>query len=287
MTENKINSEQEIVKYYDQTEYDYRIAWYKEDNPALHFGFYDKEEADSHYEALNHTNKVLANKIGVQDGDKILDAGCGLGGSTFWLAKNYKVDVVGITLPASQVKTCEERAASLKFKGTTKFKQADYTKTPFKNESFDVVWACESVCHASQKNDFYKEAFRILKPGGRIVLAEYIRRERPLSQANEKILRHKWLYNWAIDDIDTENEHYKNLENVGFENAEIENVNSKVAVSLRNLHEKCTRSYPIEWMLRQLRIRSKVQHGNLVGSIHQYKAFKKDLWWYGIITAKK
>ncbi len=282
-----MNSKKEIIKYYDQTAYDYKLAWYKKDNPALHFGFYEKEKAESHFDALNHTNKVLATKAKVVDGDRILDAGCGLGGSSFWLAQTFKVDVVGISLPAKQIKNCEERAASLDLKGSTKFIQADYTKTPFEDKSFDVVWACESVCHASPKIDFFREAFRLLKPGGRLVLADYMRSNRPLSETDEKLLRKKWLHNWAINDIDTGKEYDHNLAEAGFEDINIENVNRNMQVSLRNLHEKCTRSYPLELILRLLRIRTSVQHGNLVGSIHQYRAFQKGLWWYGMITANK
>ena len=283
-----INSKKEIIKYYDQTEFDYKLAWYNKENPALHFGYYEKEEgADSHYDALNHTNKVLAMKAGVTDGNKILDAGCGLGGSSFFLAKNFNVDVVGISLPARQIKNCEERAATLELKGTTKYVQADFTKTPFEDQTFDVIWACESVCHASQKIDFYQEAYRLLKPDGRLVVAEYLRSKRPLSNEDEKLLKNKWLNNWAIDDIDSGPEHQANLEQAGFKNISIQNVNENMGISLRNLHEKCTRSYPMEWLLRLFRIRSQVQHGNLVGSIHQYEAFKKEIWWYGIITATK
>lgn len=283
----KQNDKKDIIAYYDQTEFDYKVAWYGKDNPALHFGFYDKEEADSHYDALSHTNKILAMNARVADGNRILDAGCGLGGSSIWLAQNFEVDVVGISLPARQIANCKQRADSLELKGTTDFVQADYTNTPFEDESFDVIWACESVCHASQKIDFYKEAYRLLKPGGRIVLAEYLRSERPLSKEDEILLKNKWLNNWAIDDIDSEEEHFAHLKSTGFNQINIQNVNDKVGVSLRNLNEKCRRSFPIEWVLKLLGIRSSVQHGNLVGSIHQYTAFKKGIWWYSVISATK
>ncbi|MGK0388310.1 MAG: tocopherol O-methyltransferase [Maribacter sp.] len=283
----KQNQKKDIISYYDQTEFDYKVAWYGKDNPALHFGFYDKEEADSHYDALSHTNKILAANALVKDGDKVLDAGCGLGGSTIWLARHFDVEAVGISLPARQIVSCKERAASMELKGKTDFVQADYTNTPFEDESFDVVWACESLCHAKNKVDFYKEAYRILKPGGRIVVAEYLRTERPLGEKDEILLKNKWLNNWAIDDIDTEKEHHGHLKSCGFQEINIQNFNDKVGTSLRNLHEKCTRSYPIERVLKFFGIRSAVQHGNLVGSIHQYTAFKKGIWWYSVISAKK
>lgn len=282
-----MNSNEEIVDYYDQTEIDYKLAWFKKDNPALHFGFYEKEKAESHYEALSHTNRVLSNKVNIKDGDKILDAGCGLGGSVFWLAKNYNVEVTGISLSSKQIQSCKERADSLSLMGQTNFVTSDFTKTPFESNSFDVVWAIESICHAAKKFDFYKEAFRVLKPGGKIIIAEYIRDARPLTTEDEKLLKNKWLNNWAVDDIDTEQEHKNHMQQAGFQDSSLENVNDKIKVSLRNLHEKCIRSLPLELLLRLFRIRSKVQHDNLIGSINQYKAFKKNLWWYSLISAQK
>lgn len=279
--------QEDIIDYYNQTAFDYQLAWYKKDNPALHFGFYDKEKADAHYEALAHTNQVLANAVSIKDGDKILDAGCGLGASAFWLASHFQVHVTGISLPPKQIQACQERAAVLGLQAQTDFKVASYLNTPFPDHSFDVIWACESVCHAPQKIEFYQEAFRVLKPGGRLIMAEYLRADRPLKPQEEILLKEKWLSNWAINDIDTSAEHLSNLGKAGFHEINIQNVNKQVRISLRNLHEKCSRSYPIEVVLKLLRIRSKVQHGNLVGSINQYRAFTKGLWWYALINAQK
>src|SRR5919112_1843604 len=49
------------------------------------------------------------------------------------------------------------------------FLEASYFDMPFEDNSADVVWAIESVCHAKDKFQFYKEAFRVLKPGGKLI----------------------------------------------------------------------------------------------------------------------
>ncbi len=281
------NTKEDIVAYYDATQFDYKVVWYGKHIPSLHFGFYDKEKADNHFAALSNTNAYLAEQARIGDGDKVLDAGCGLGGSTIWLAQHFDADITGINITQGQVDQANKTIKDMEFKGKARFIQADYTQTPFEDQTFDVIWACESVCHAKHKIDFYKEAYRIMKPGGRIVLAEYLRLKRPLGTEDEVLLKNKWLNQWAIDDIDTEQEHYSNMEKAGFQNIRIDNVNDKVGASLRVLHEKTTRSYPIEWLLKTLGFRSKVAHGNLVGSINQYKAFKKGIWFYSVITGEK
>jgi len=99
-------------------------------------------------------------------------------------------------------------AAARKLGDRVAFEQADYTRTPFPAASFDVVWALESLCHAPDKAAFYREAARLLRPGGRLVIAEYVRAARPLSTQREGLL-HQWLDGWAIPDLDTRAEHRK------------------------------------------------------------------------------
>lgn len=276
---------QDIIDYYDQTRFDYNVAWLNKENLAVHFGFYD-EEADKHADALSNTNRILADLASIKEGELVLDAGCGKGGSCFWLVKNRAATTIGISPVPSQIEECQQHAKTNDLEKQAQFQVADYCATPFPDAHFDVVWACESLCHAPQKQNFYKEAYRILKPGGRLVIAEYLRSKRPLIQTEEDLLM-SWLNRWAIADIDSKEEHENHAKKEGFIQIRVEDYTPYTWISLKNLHKISRRWLWIGVILRALGIRSKVQHGNQVGSIRQFEALQKGLWYYGVITAVK
>jgi len=282
-----INTEpfKDIIDYYDKTRLDYHYSWDNSDHPAVHFGFYD-EQATNHKKALSNTNRILATLSNVQAGDQVLDAGCGRGGSSFWLAVNRKAKTIGITPVQSQITECQQRAKKLQLDQQCQFVLADYCNTPFEDQQFDVVWACESLCHAPQKQDFYQEAYRLLRPGGRLVIAEYLRSRRPLEKQEEQLLG-EWLHNWAIPDIDTKAEHQQHAERAGFKNIRIEDANHYAKISLRNLHRNSSKWLWVSSLLRFLRLRTATQHHNQIASIRQYEALQKELWFYSLIIAEK
>jgi len=274
-----------IVSYYDNTRLDYRILWFGKKNRSVHFGYYD-HEVKTHGEALLNLNKVLALKGRVKDGDIILDAGCGQGGSSVWLAENYNVQVTGITLVPHQVKKAQKIAHKSQLDNRISFSEQDYSNTNFEDESFTLIWACESICHAEEKLDFYKEAFRLLKPGGRLICADYFRTERPLHQDGEKLL-HDWLDGWSIKDIDGFLEHKKNAEKCGFIEVEIENITEYTRPSLKHLHSMASKLWRFGKFLKIIGLRNKINHGNHFGSIKQFEALEKKLWYYGLLSLKK
>jgi cyclopropane fatty-acyl-phospholipid synthase-like methyltransferase len=275
----------DVIEYYDHTRFDYKIAWDNSPTPAVHFGFYD-EHSSNHSDALMNTNRVLAEVANIKQGEKVLDAGCGKGGSCFWLAINKQVEVTGITPVQSQINDCNTQAEVLNLKKQTSFVLADYCNTPFEDQSFDVVWACESLCHAKDKAIFYQEAYRILKPGGRLIIAEYIRNDRPLTTNGEALLA-SWLNRWAIDDLDTKEEHLSHATKAGFQNIHIQDVTKNVRTSLRNLYNNSRKWLWFSIILKFFRIRSGVQHANMFASIKQYEALEEKLWFYAFISAVK
>ena len=274
-----------VVAYYDQTWLDYRLLWLNRNNLSVHFGYADATTR-GHADALLNMNRVLADRAGIRPGQRVLDAGCGVGGSSLWLAEQRGAYVVGITPVASQVTRARRFATMRGLGGRVAFEQADYACTPFPDASFDVVWALESLCHAHDKAAFYYEAARLLRPGGHLVAAEYIRASRSLGAHGERLL-HQWLDGWAIPDLDTREEHLDNAGSAGFADVRLEDVTDHTRPSLRRLYRMTFWSYPLALMGRATGVRSAVQHGNVIGSLRQYQALEHGLWFYGILSATK
>lgn len=275
----------DIVAYYDETWFDYRALWLNKDNRAIHFGYWD-DGAKNHADSLVAMNRLMAQAVGVTNGDRVLDAGCGVGGTSMWLAEALDAEVVGITPVQGQVERANRYATERQLETKVSFLKDDYHSTSFDDASFDVVWAQESLCHSHDKEVFSKEMSRVLKPGGRLVIAEYLRFTRPLDPKNERLI-HRWLSGWAIPDIETRDELVAALESAGFEQVEVRDLTHGVAPSLRRLYRVSILLYPIAAALRALRLRSSVQHGNVVGALDQWRSLRKKLWFYGLVTAVK
>jgi tocopherol O-methyltransferase len=274
-----------IVSYYDETWIDYRALWLNRDNLAVHFGYTDASTR-GHTDALKNMNRVLAERVQIQPGERVLDAGCGVGGSSLWLAAERGAEVIGITLVARQVTMARHYAAQRGLAERASFEQADFTATPFPDASFDIVWAVESLCHAPDKAAFYREAARLLRPGGRVVVADFVRVARPVDPIGEKLL-HEWLEGWAVPDIDTPGEHLGHLAAAGFAEPRLDDVTVHTRPSLRRLYRMAYWTYPLAVFGRVTGIRSEVQHGNVIASIRQYQALRHDAWFYSILSATK
>jgi tocopherol O-methyltransferase len=272
-----------IVSYYNETWLDYRLLWLNRDNLAYHFGYTD-EGTRGHADALKNMNRVLADRVQIQPGERVLDAGCGVGGSSLWLATERGARVVGITVVPGQVARARGHAAQRGLSDRVHFHVADFTATPFPDASFDIVWAVESLCHAPRKAAFYQEAARLLRPGGRVVVADLIRAARPLDPTGERLLR-ECVDGWSVPDLDTPAEHLGHLAAAGFTDARFDDVTVHTRPSMRRLYRLAYWTYPLAVLGRVTGIRSKVQHGNVIASIRQYQAFRHGAWFYGILSA--
>jgi tocopherol O-methyltransferase len=275
----------EIVKYYDATWADYRVIWCNEVNYAFHFGYHDVPGMPHHLALARH-NEVMAEIAGVRAGDRVLDAGCGVGGTSCWLAEYRGALVTGVTLVAGQVERARSIAAERGIAHLATFEVADYSHLPYDDATFDVVWAQESLCHSADKSATYRELHRVLRPGGRLVVAEYMRTTRELSRLDALVVR-EWLAGWVMPDLDTIAEHRVAAIAAGFDPVEVRNETPNVEPSLRRLFRRTSMLYPIGALLRLLRVRSATQHGNVRASVLQYVALRRKAWAYCILRAER
>jgi tocopherol O-methyltransferase len=107
---------------------------------------------------------------------RILDLGCGIGGSSLYLAEKLGAQVTGISLSPVQIKRARERALNQGLANQVTFEVANALEMPFADQSFDWVWSLESGEHMPDKAKFLQECYRVLKPGGRLILATWCHR---------------------------------------------------------------------------------------------------------------
>ena len=278
-------SQSSISRYYDYTLPFYKIFWHKNNSNALHYGFWEEGTNDLQ-EALVNTNRYLAKKAHVTKDDTVLDAGCGIGGSSIWLAQNIGCSVVGITISDKQVARAKKLAKKHGVNSKVQFFNENFTKTKFHDESFDVVWAIESVCHATDKSDFINEAYRILKKGGRLILADGFLKRDPINKDENKLLS-DFCVGLQLPNMVKFFDFEKKLSVAGFRNIVAEDKSDEARPSSKKLYNMCRIAYPITKITGLLGLTPKLLTLNNLAGIKQYEGGNSGLFCYGVFYAKK
>jgi tocopherol O-methyltransferase len=275
----------EVADYYYHTLIGYLMMWTSRENLALHFGYYDGNPL-SHTDALLRANNVLADAVGIMPGERVLDAGCGLGGSSFWLATYRRAIVAGIALGPDQIILATREANRRQLAGKCMFLVADFHRLPFPNECFDVVWAQESLCHSSTKSAFFQEAYRILRPGGRIVVADFFLRS-PRIAPSDRVFMDEWLEGWKIPFLWTAAQHSNAAKAAAFSNISIKDVTSHTSPSHRRLYNITILARPMAVICSWLNIGNSFQHDTVIAAMRQYETLRRNCWFYAILSAQK
>jgi len=123
------------------------------------------------------TTKNFVSKIRLSPGMRVLDIGCGTGGSAFYMAKNFGVEVLGVDLSQNMLDIANDHKIKLfneKVQHNVSFRLLNATLAQFPEDYFDVIYSRDAIMHISEKKALYSKVFTWLKPGGQLLVSEYV-----------------------------------------------------------------------------------------------------------------
>ncbi|HAJ59607.1 MAG TPA: SAM-dependent methyltransferase [Cyanobacteria bacterium UBA8543] len=173
----------QIQQFYDASSGLWEQVW----GEHMHHGYYGptgKEKKDRRQAQIDLIEEFLK-WAGVEQAEQILDVGCGIGGSSLYLAQKFNARAVGITLSPVQASRATERAQEAGLATEVQFQVADALEMPFADDTFDLVWSMESGEHMPDKEKFLQECYRVLKPGGKFLMATWC--HRPVTPATGEL----------------------------------------------------------------------------------------------------
>ena len=105
----------------------------------------------------------------------VLDIGCGAGGITLSLARDYHAaKVIGIDVEEPVCQTARNHINDAGFSDRVEIKKVTPGPFPFGDAEFDIVFSKDSIIHITDKESLAKQAYRILKPGGWFVASDWL-----------------------------------------------------------------------------------------------------------------
>jgi SAM-dependent methyltransferase len=116
----------------------------------------------------------LGRLAGLQPGMHVLDLGSGLGGPARTLATEFGCRVTGLELTEPFVRTATMLTARVGLDDQIVFQHGNALEMPFDDASFDVVWHEQFAMHVEDKERLYREVWRVLRPGGRLAMREFL-----------------------------------------------------------------------------------------------------------------
>lgn len=166
-----MGAESGVRHYYDSNTWKFLVTGSQR---ALHRELWGPG-VTSRGEAVHHTHALVLDELGPDD-RRVLDLGCGVGTAALYLAERRPLDVVGVSISPEQIRLAERFAGRAGRPGeSVRFATADFTALPADLGHFDLAFAIESFVHADPAAAFFREAARVLRPGGSLVVVDDVR----------------------------------------------------------------------------------------------------------------
>lgn len=279
------SSKKNVIKYYNETSFDYKLIFFRKNDFSMNYGYRDRN-VKKRIEGSSRLYEIISQKIDINKNHNILDAGCGFGEASIWMANNIGCKVTGISLVENQIEKARKHAKEKNVPDKTKFIMADYTKTNFPDNSFDRIIAIETICHLEDKTDFYKEAYRILKPGGKILVAEYclIRDSKTPKEKNELDLFYE---GWSLPNLWNFKKHKQIMEKQKFKNVKTDNYSKHTDATAKFIYRYSIFGIPLYRALRIIGIVNSSQLRDTYSCKYQWITKEAGLWGHYFLSGEK
>ena len=188
---------------------------------CIHHGYYEKG-IRTHIQSVINMNDFIGRLLNldseIKQCKKILDAGCGIGGTVVYFAKKFpNMKFTGINIVPDHIEVAKNLAKEEKVLSNTEFFIKDFEDTDLSSNQFDAIYLMESSCYALQKRMLIREMYRILKPGGILVIIDVFR---TLVELNPVLINiyDSFCKGWGLSDLIDIEEFILYLEKEGFYN---------------------------------------------------------------------
>ncbi|MCW8814491.1 MAG: methyltransferase domain-containing protein [Chlorobium sp.] len=202
----------------------------------LNLGYW--RDVDTIDEASEALALLVAKRGGMGAGDTVLDCGYGFGDQDIlWTRIMNPEKIIGLNITHSQVERARMNVAEVGLENAIDLREGSATEMPIDNESIDLVVSVESAFHYRTRDDFFREAFRVLRPGGRLVTADIL----PMEDSENLFRRlEQWIsWNMVAGKFNIPQENYyliptydKKLSTAGFVNTDIKSIRDDVYTPL-------------------------------------------------------
>lgn len=230
----------EVRKHYDRLSIFYRMLW----GEHLHHGYW--ENGESIERAQIQLMEELAAKAEIQRGAHVLDIGCGIGGSAFWLTDKYDCHVTGLTISPVQARIGTRKARSKGLADQLQFLVSDANEWQPEPESVDAIWIMESSEHFRDKKHFFERCACALKPGGVLAVCAWLRGEQSEDQPQLVAAIATAMFSASLDTL---SQYAAWMHAAGLQVETAKDITANVAPTWRYCSRMAER-IPLKWLVR-------------------------------------
>jgi tocopherol O-methyltransferase len=277
----------DVARYYDEVQWLYDLGWSPGGTRSLHYGLW-WDDTRSLAEAVSNGDRFVAEKLAVHAADHVLDMGCGVGGTSVFLAKTFGCRVTGITISRVQLAEARAHAEKSGVQSLVSFELMDYTAMRFPDATFTKAFTQETANHAIDKRALVREAHRVLTPGGRYASLDAFQR-RDARPGDEQTRLARVLSGWPGGALVSLERFVSLAREVGLDVVESGDMTQRTNRSAHVIWRRHAFLYPLVWAARALRIVSEPLLLHFQASIEQRDMYcaADNILMFGYLLATK